>query len=132
MSEKKVQSKTKTEQKNKEVLEQLLSQPKGEIESLESLLKKLPPEDQKEAWRILYGDLPETIVIPEEIQKVADYKDFEITAYKFHAAKEQRRSRRIVRIAVIQNQIIEPTSAAVEDQFQHIIGDLVRKQVGPF
>ena len=122
MSEKKTQTKTQTQtdQESKDVLEALLSQPKGEIESLESLLSKLSKEDQKEAWRILYGNLPETIVIPEEIQKIADYKDFEISAYKFLAAKEQRRSPRIVRIGVIQNQIIESTSAPVEDQFQAI------------
>ena len=108
MSEKKTQTKTQTQtdQESKDVLEALLSQPKGEIESLESLLSKLSKEDQKEAWRILYGNLPETIVIPEEIQKIADYKDFEILAYRFLAAKEQRRSPRIVRIGVIQNQII--------------------------
>ena len=80
---------------------------------------KLPKEEQKETGVFIWKS-PETIVIPEEIQKIADYKDFEILAYKFLLAKEQRRSPRIVRMGVIQNQIIESTSAPVEDQFQAI------------
>lgn len=111
------ENKVQTEQADM-VLEELLTQSKSEIESLEGLLAKLPEADQKEAMRILYGNLPETIVIPDEVQKLADHKDFDVAAYKFSAAKEQRRKPRIVRIAVIQNQIIEPTDVPIEDQFQ--------------
>ena len=123
MSEKRTEAKEKvqSEQAEIEVLEQILSQPQAEIESLEGLLAKLPEADQKEAMRILYGDVPQSIVIPEEVQKVADHKDFDIAAYKFTAAKEQRRKPRVVRIAVIQNQIIKPTDAPIEEQFQAIV-----------
>ena len=58
---------------------------------------------------------------------LADAKDFEIAAYRFVAAKEQRR-KRVVRIGVIQNQIIESTSAPVEDQYQALadrIGEII-------
>ena len=122
MSEIKSQTKNKSqaEQADMEILEGLLTQSKPEIESLEGLLAKLPEEDQKEAMRILYGTLPETIAITDEAQKLADLKDFDIAAYKFTAAKEQRRKPRVVRIAVIQNQIIEPTDAPIEDQYQAI------------
>ena len=82
---------------------------------------KLPEADQKEAMRILYGDVPENIVIPDEVDKVAQHKDFDIAAYKFTTAKEQRRKPRVVRIAVIQNQIIKPTDAPIEEQFQAIV-----------
>lgn len=123
MSEKQTQTKEKvqSEQTDIDVLEQILSQPQAEIESLEGLLAKLPEADQKEAMRILYGDVPQSIVIPEEVQKVAQHKDFDIAAYKFTAAKEQRRKPRVVRIAVIQNQIIKPTDAPIEEQFQAIV-----------
>ena len=123
MSEKRTQTKgkVKSEQAEMEVLEQILSQPQAEIESLEGLLAKLPEADQKEAMRILYGDLPESIVIPDDVQKVAQHKDFDVAAYKFTAAKEQRRKPRVVRIAVIQNQIIKPTDAPIEEQFQAIV-----------
>ncbi|MGC6509619.1 MAG: nitrilase-related carbon-nitrogen hydrolase [Myxococcota bacterium] len=116
MSEPKTETKTATSQK--EELEALLNSPSHEVDSLERILSQLPDADRKEAMRILYGDLPETIVIPKEIQNIADAKDFEIAAYRFVAAKEQRRKPRVVRIGVIQNQIIESTSAPVEVQYQ--------------
>ena len=116
MSEPKTETKTATSQK--EELEALLNSPSHEVDSLERILSQLPDADRKEAMRILYGDLPETIAIPKEIQNIADAKDFEIAAYRFVAAKEQRRKPRVVRIGVIQNQIIESTSAPVEVQYQ--------------
>ena len=92
MSENKseTQTKAKIEQADIDILEGLLSKA-PEIESLEGLLAKLPEADQKEAMRILYGNLPEVIAIHDAVQKRADQKDFDIAAYKFTAAKEQRR-----------------------------------------
>ena len=116
MSESKSQTQTKTAVSDTATISALLSSPGHEVDSLESILKKPPEADQKEAWRILYGDLPETIAIPADIQQIADSKDFEIAAFKFNAAKEQRRKPRVVRIGVIQNQIILPTSAPILDQ----------------
>ena len=114
---------TKTPSKQKyDALEALLSKTDAaEIHSLESLLRKLPEADQKEAWRILYGELPEPIAVPSDTQAYADAHHFDIAAYKFHAAQEQRRKSRIVRVGVIQNQVTESTSAPVEDQFQALV-----------
>ena len=126
MSEPKTESKTPTAQK--EELEALLNSPSHEVDSLERILSQLPEADRKEAMRILYGNLPETIAIPQDLQNLADAKDFEIAAYRFVAAKEQRRKPRVVRIGVIQNQIVESTSAPVETQYQAIadrIGDII-------
>lgn len=126
MSEPKTESKTPTAQK--EELEALLNSPSHEVDSLERILSQLPEADRKEAMRILYGNLPETIAIPHELQNLADAKDFEIAAYRFVAAKEQRRKPRVVRIGVIQNQIVESTSAPVETQYQAIadrIGEII-------
>jgi beta-ureidopropionase len=91
-----------------------------EIESLESLLHKLPPEDQAEAFRILYGNMPKPLPIHPTAQTLADEFDFDVAAYRFEAAPEQRRSPRVVRVGVIQTQIIEPTDAPLDRQFQSI------------
>ena len=111
-------TKTRTMSAEDVAVEQLLEPVTPEITSLESLLRKLDPADQKEAFRILYGDLPETLTIPEAVQAYADLHDFEIAAYKFHAAAEQRRAPRIVRVGVIQNQIVTDTSQPVEAQYE--------------
>ena len=91
-----------------------------ELESLEGLLRKLPEADQKEAFRILYGDLPDTIPLPKEVQAYADQHDFEVAGYTFPAAPEQRRPPRRVRIGVIQNKVIRPTTDPVVDQYEAI------------
>ena len=36
----------------------------GEVESVEALLRMIPEKDQAEAWRILYGEMPETLPVP--------------------------------------------------------------------
>lgn len=93
---------------------------KKEIESLESLLRKLPEEDQAEAFRILYGNLPEEIPLTAKAAELASEFDFDVAAYRFPTAPEQRRGPRIVRVGVIQTQIVEPTDAPIESQFQAI------------
>ena len=92
--------------------------PKTELESLEGLIRKLSPEDQAEAFRILYGNMPDDLPIPEAAQALADEHDFDVAAYRFASTPEQRRPARIVRVGVIQTQIVEPTDAPVEQQFQ--------------
>ncbi len=93
---------------------------KEEIESLEGLLRKLPEEDQAEAFRILYGNMPEELPLTDTAASLAKEHDFDVAAYKFHAAPEQRRSPRVVRVGVIQTQIVEPTDAPVTKQFDAI------------
>ncbi len=93
---------------------------KKEIESLESLLRKLPEEDQAEAFRILYGNLPEEIPLTDAAAHLAQTLDFDVAAYRFNTAGEQRRAPRQVRIGVVQTQIVEPTDAPVTRQFQAI------------
>jgi beta-ureidopropionase len=90
----------------------------NEIESLEGLLRKLPAEDQAEAFRILYGNMPESIAIHPAARALAEQHDFDVAAYRFSAAREQRRAPRVVRVGVIQTQIVEPTDAPIEAQFQ--------------
>jgi len=92
-----------------------------EVHSLESLLNKLPKEDQPEAYRILYGTLPQELAIPEATRKRAAKQAFDVAAYQFPSIPEQLRAPRIVRIGVIQNQITTPTTAPVAEQYQGIV-----------
>jgi len=112
--------KASTQTAKDEAVQALLG-PSPEISSLESLLQKLEPADQAEAFRILYGNLPDTLPISEDTAAYADTHDFELAAYKFHAASEQRRAPRVVRVGVIQNRIVTSTSAPVEEQFESLV-----------
>lgn len=100
-------------------------EPKKELDSLNEVLEEYIPADKlKEVKRILYGynqGAPvEDIKVPEQTQMHADKNRFEIKAYRFHAAKEQLRAPRIVRLAVIQNAIHAPTTAPVVEQIEAI------------
>ena len=93
---------------------------KTETESLEAILSKLPKADQAEAHRILYGTLPKDIPLPETVGKRAKDEGFQVKAYQFPSTPEQKRAPRITRVGVIQNQVIEPTTAPVQKQFDAI------------
>lgn len=105
-----------------------LPERRPETKSLEAILDKLPEEDRREAYRILYGDLPEKLPIPDEVVRTAEANDYEVAAWRFVAAREQRRPPRIVRVGVIQNQIVKPTTAPVEEQYE-AIADRVEEMV---
>ena len=51
-----------------------------EIESLEGLLRKLPEEDQAEAFRILYGNHPEEVPVHPAVVALSDERDFQVAA----------------------------------------------------
>ena len=54
--------------------------------------------------------------IPSSVEHEAEKKDFEIAGYQFTAQREQTRQPRIVRVGIIQNKIILPTSAPITQQ----------------
>lgn len=91
---------------------------RDEIESLEGLLRKLPEEDQAEAFRILYGNVPEELPVTDAAEALAREFDFDVAGYRFPSAPEQRRPARIVRVGAIQNQIVEPTDAPIQTQYE--------------
>ena len=62
-----------------------------------------------------------TLDLPEEARKFAEEHKFELKGYRFDAAKEQTRAPRVVRIAVVQNAIIRPTTAPVETQVRKYV-----------
>ena len=53
---------------------------------------------------------------PAEAQRLAEEKNFELKAFSFGAAKEQTRAPRLVRIGLVQNKIVRPTSDPILEQ----------------
>eukprot|EP00735_Rhodelphis_limneticus_P012258 TRINITY_DN5478_c0_g1::TRINITY_DN5478_c0_g1_i1::g.26664::m.26664 TRINITY_DN5478_c0_g1::TRINITY_DN5478_c0_g1_i1::g.26664 ORF type:complete len:453 (-),score=108.39,sp/Q964D8/BUP1_DICDI/62.11/4e-176,CN_hydrolase/PF00795.17/3.3e+03,CN_hydrolase/PF00795.17/8.9e-35,AP_endonuc_2/PF01261.19/2.7,AP_endonuc_2/PF01261.19/1.1e+02 TRINITY_DN5478_c0_g1_i1:200-1534(-) len=93
----------------------------GEVESLEKILEEhLPPQALKDAQKILFGNVPDTLPINDTAKQLAEKHNFEIKAFKFNAPTEQRRKPRTTRIAVAQNTVVLPTTAPVDQQYKAI------------
>lgn len=93
----------------------------GEFESVEkSLEKHLPPKELAEVRRILYGKELKALDFSSEVKNLADKKNFELKGYAFTAEKESLRPARVVRVGLIQNQIILPTTAPVPQQIESL------------
>ena len=54
--------------------------------------------------------------MPEEATRLAEEGKFELKAFSFGAAREQTRAPRLVRIGLIQNKIVRPTTDPILDQ----------------
>uniref|UniRef100_A0A0N5AIL9 Beta-ureidopropionase n=1 Tax=Syphacia muris TaxID=451379 RepID=A0A0N5AIL9_9BILA len=88
-----------------------------EIDGVEQVLDKaLTGEERDSILKILNGKILEKITIPKEAAEIADKQNFEVVGYKITAEVEQTRTPRNVRIAAIQNSIVEPTDAPIEKQ----------------
>ena len=84
--------------------------------------KYLPPKELAEIQRVLYGfnqgKPVATLELPEELLQLAQDRLFDLQGYKFTAVQEQLREPRIVTIGLIQNAVIEPTTAPFSEQRQ--------------
>lgn len=88
-----------------------------EIESLEKVLEEhIPQEKLSEVKRILFGSRALDLELPSEVTDLASKHDFEVKAFKMGAADEQLRPPRIVRVGLVQNKIVLPTSAPIQEQ----------------
>ena len=65
---------------------------------------------------VLIYILHRPLEVPVEARKLAEEKKFELKAFAFGAAKEQTRAPRPVRIGLVQNQIVRPTSDPILEQ----------------
>lgn len=92
----------------------------GSEPSVEEVLAGLDPVKQAQIKRILFGAPVEDIAIPDAAKQLAEAHKFQIQGYKMNAAAWQTRAPRVVRLAVIQNSIVLPTTAPVVDQRQAI------------
>ncbi|KAK6476535.1 beta-ureidopropionase-like [Huso huso] len=99
------------------------------FESLEKTLEKhIPPEELKEVKRIMYGKDTKTIELPQCAVEAAAERGFDLQGSAFSASVEQLRQPRIVRVGLIQNQIVLPTDAPVIEQITALhkrVGEIV-------
>jgi len=92
-----------------------------EIDSIDAILKAYVPETElHEVCRLLYGKVPASLPLSQEAHNLAEEHNYDIKAYKFEAAPEQLRKPRLVRIGLIQNAIVLPTTAPVLEQYEAI------------
>ena len=88
-----------------------------EIDCIENIFEKyLPTEELAEVKRILYGKELPKIALAQESLELAEKYDFQLSGYTFNATKESLRPPQIVRVGLIQNQIVRPTTDDVADQ----------------
>ena len=65
---------------------------------------------------ILMYCLHRELEIPAEASSLADSKDFELKMYGIGASAEETRPPRKVKVAVVQNAIVKPTTDPIEEQ----------------
>jgi len=96
---------------------------------LESILEKhIPAGELSEVYRILYGKLPSALPIQPEVEDRAEKENYQVKSYKITAAHEETRAPRIVKIGLIQNKIVEPTDAPIQQQINGLferIGSII-------
>eukprot|EP00760_Papus_ankaliazontas_P032285 PhM_4_TR5729/c0_g1_i1/m.90510/K01431/UPB1, pydC; beta-ureidopropionase len=99
--------------------------------SLEQLLSKVPAEDRSKIHRLIYGveqaEMPRA-TLSADAQKIAEAHNFDIVAHKTGplVIAEHERAPRVVRIAMIQNSIVLPTTAPVAAQRDAIFARIGR------
>ncbi|CAD6192175.1 unnamed protein product [Caenorhabditis auriculariae] len=81
-----------------------------------ALAEGLEGRNLEEVYRILYGRKASVYDIPNDLRKSAEANKFQLSGYVVEAGGEQLRAPRKVRIAAIQNAIVLPTTAPVEEQ----------------
>jgi len=96
-----------------------------EIANIDAILNEHIPEPKlREVKRILYGynqgKPVEEVPIPHEVENMAKKHNFDVRNFKFKAAPEQTRAPRIVKMGLIQNAIVRPTTDSVQNQYQAI------------
>lgn len=89
--------------------------------SVESVLEEhIPAEKLAEVKRVLYGNPVNTVEVTEPAASLAAKHGFEVKAFAFPSTSEQLRSARPVRVGLIQNSIVLPTTAPVAAQYEAI------------
>ncbi|CAN6460097.1 unnamed protein product [Victoria cruziana] len=98
-------------------------------ESLHQLLQaNLKPEMFQEVSRLLLGfncgKAVEPLGLPESATKASMRFDFDLKAFSFGADKELLREPRIVRVGLVQNSILLPTTAPISNQKSAIMNKI--------
>lgn len=87
---------------------------------IEEIIKKLSPEDQVHIKRLVYGAPVETLEVPAAVKAAAQDKNFEVALYRTPCPVMHMTEPRRVRMAVVQNAIVLPTTAPLKEQYQAI------------
>jgi len=88
-----------------------------QCESLESVLEKYVPQPElAEVKRILYGKPVKQLDLSEATVSRAGDEDYQVTGWRMEADMEETRPVREVRIGLIQNKIVLPTDAPINQQ----------------
>ncbi|MFH4975112.1 hypothetical protein AB6A40_001821 [Gnathostoma spinigerum] len=87
----------------------------------EALVNVLHGQDLDAVTNILYGKKHRPLEFEEAVLRIAKENDFDIGGYIIPATPEQTRLPRRVKVAAIQNSIVEPTSAPVVKQRESIL-----------
>lgn len=88
--------------------------------SAEEVIALLPPEQQVHLKRLLYGSSVESLEIPDAAAALASQHDFDVRLFTTNSPADVTRPRRTVRIGVIQNAVVLPTTAPLQDQYKAI------------
>lgn len=93
--------------------------------SVEAILDEFIPADKlAEVKRVLYGNNcggpVEALQPPSRVVAAAKEADFDLQAYAFKALPEQMRAPKLVRIGLIQNKTVLPTTSPFQEQAQAI------------
>uniref|UniRef100_T1IPB8 Beta-ureidopropionase n=1 Tax=Strigamia maritima TaxID=126957 RepID=T1IPB8_STRMM len=97
-------------------------------ESRELFGKNIPSDELYYVNKLLYGKELPSLSIDERAEKLASEKNFDIKGHIFTADGEELRSARIVRVGLVQNRIVLPTTSPIGDQ-RAAIHDRVRDLV---
>jgi hypothetical protein len=86
------------------------------------LQEYIPADKLAEVKRVLFGANQGKPVaaldLPKALQELAEEQAFDLQAYKFGAAAEQFRTPRLVKVGLIQNAVVKPTTAPFAEQRQ--------------
>lgn len=98
----------------------------AQIDGVDAILDAhLPAAELKEVKRILYGRELPAIPITAAAAELASRHNFEIKAFQVDAAAEQLRKPRVVRIGLVQNSTVLPTTAPFAEVCEHVHGFLI-------
>ncbi|XP_054919473.1 beta-ureidopropionase isoform X2 [Dermacentor andersoni] len=88
-----------------------------EFESVEKILTEhLPPEELQKVRGVLYGKECAALDLDSEALALATEHKFELKGYRMTAEKEEMRPPRVVRLGLVQNRIVLPTTEPVAAQ----------------
>eukprot|EP00300_Choanocystis_sp_HF-7_P003849 c12928_g1_i1.p1 GENE.c12928_g1_i1~~c12928_g1_i1.p1 ORF type:complete len:403 (-),score=82.76 c12928_g1_i1:17-1198(-) len=87
------------------------------FDNLDTILSTyIPAEHAAEVRRLIYGDEWAALAVPAEVTAMSERYDFEVRAFAKKAAKESTRRPKTVRVAVVQNSVVLPTTEPIEAQ----------------